>query len=106
MLPEKEIAQALHADRVVPVLVYRPHGPLGLEQLAAAVSQLNLAAGASGAYVRRAVALKQQTWQKLGELAETSARKTSQHVTASQIAATILEQYVAAISTKSGAGAE
>ena len=36
MLSEEQIRQALHASRVVPLAVARPHGPLGLEQLAAA----------------------------------------------------------------------
>jgi hypothetical protein len=40
MLTEKEIQQALHANRIVPLSVPNPHGPLGLEQLAAAVATL------------------------------------------------------------------
>jgi hypothetical protein len=38
MLREEAIRRALHAGRVVPLKVANPHGPLGLEQLAAAVS--------------------------------------------------------------------
>ena len=45
MLSEKQIQQALHASRVVPLAVAKPHGPLGLEQLAAAVSRVNPALG-------------------------------------------------------------
>ena len=39
MLSEKHIQQALHASRVVPLAVAKPHGPLGLEQFAAAVAR-------------------------------------------------------------------
>ena len=45
MLSEEEIRQALHASRVVPLAVPKPHGPLGLEQLAAAVARINPALG-------------------------------------------------------------
>jgi hypothetical protein len=38
VLTEEEIRRALHADRVVPLGVANPHGPLGLEQFAAAVA--------------------------------------------------------------------
>jgi hypothetical protein len=40
MLTEKDIQEALHAHRVVPLSVANPHGPLGLEQVAAAVAAL------------------------------------------------------------------
>ena len=40
MLSEKDIQQALHAHRVVALPALQPHGPLGLEQLAAAVARL------------------------------------------------------------------
>ena len=40
MLTEKEIQQALPASRVVPLSVPNPHGPLGLEQLTAAIANL------------------------------------------------------------------
>ena len=38
MLTEEQIRQSLHARRVIPLGVANPHGPFGLEQLAAAVS--------------------------------------------------------------------
>jgi hypothetical protein len=38
MLSEEAIRRALHASQVVPLKVDNPHGPLGLEQLAAAVA--------------------------------------------------------------------
>jgi hypothetical protein len=40
MLSQQEIQEALRARRVVPLGVSNPHGPLGLEQLAAAVARI------------------------------------------------------------------
>jgi hypothetical protein len=97
MLSEEHIRQALHASRVVPLAVVNPHGPLGLEQLAAAVSRINPALGSGDPRVRRPIALDHATWEKLEQLAETAAQTTSQHVTASQVAAAIIEQFVAAL---------
>jgi hypothetical protein len=96
MLSEEQIRQASHVSRVMPLGVAEPHGPLGLEQLAA-VSQINPALGPGNAPVRRPIALDQTTWERLDQLAETSAQITSQHVTASQVAAAIIEQFVAAL---------
>ena len=97
MLSEKHIQQALHASRVVPLAVAKPHGPLGLEQLAAAVARLNPALRHGGLGVRRPIALDHATWEKLEQLADAATQTTSQHVTASQVAATIIEQFVAAL---------
>jgi hypothetical protein len=97
MLSEEQIQQALRASHVVPLTVARPHGPLGLEQLAAAVSRINPVLGPGDPRVRRLVALDQATWEKLEQLAETAAQTTSQPVTASQMAVAIIEQYVAAL---------
>ena len=97
MLSEKQIQQALHASRVVPLAVAKPHGPLGLEQLAAAVARVNPALGSGGPGVCRPIALDHTTWEKLAQLANAATRTTSQHVTASQVAATIIEQFVAAL---------
>ena len=97
MLSEEQIRQALRASRVVPLAVAKPHGPLGLEQLAAAASRVNSALGSGDARVCRPIALDHATWEKLDRLAETAAQTTSQHVTASQVAATIIEQFVAAL---------
>jgi hypothetical protein len=47
--------------------------------------------------MRRPIALDQATWEKLDQLAETAVQTTSQHVTASQMAAAIIEQFVAAL---------
>jgi hypothetical protein len=97
MLSEEQIRQALRASRVVRLTGARPHGPLGLEQLAAAVSRINPALGSGDPSVRRPITLDQATWERLDQLAETAAQTTSQHVTASQVAAAIIEQFVAAL---------
>ena len=101
MLSEEHIRQALHASRVVPLAVAKPHGPLGLEQLAAAVSRINPALGSGSPRVRRPIALDRSTWEKLEQFAETTAWTTLQHVTASQVAAAIIEQYVEALPQRS-----
>ena len=97
MLLEEQIRQALHASRVVPLSVENPHGPLGLEQLAAAVSRINPVVGVAGQRVQRPVSLDCKTWEKLNRLAENTAQATSQPVTASQIAAVIIEEYIATL---------
>ena len=61
MLSEEQIQQALHASCVLPLAVAKPHGPLGLEQLAAAVSRINPALGPGDARVCRPIALDQAT---------------------------------------------
>lgn len=98
MLSKEQIRQLLHASRVVPLSVEKLHGPLELEQLAAAVSRINPSIGLDGMSVRRPVALDYKTWEKLDQLAETATQTTSQCVTASQIAAAIIEQFVATMS--------
>jgi hypothetical protein len=103
MFSEEQIRQALHASRVVPLAVATPHDPLGLEQLAAAVSRINPALGPGDTRVRRPIALDQATWEKLARLAETAAQTTSQRITASQVAAAIIEQFVAALPQRSEA---
>jgi hypothetical protein len=103
MLSEEQIRQALHASRVVPLAVAKPHGPLGLDQLAASASRINPALGPGDERVRRPIALDQATWERLDQLAETAVETTSQHVTTSQVAAAIIEQYVAALPQRSEA---
>ena len=97
MLSEKQIQQALHAGRVVPLAVVKPHGPLGLEQLTAAVSGINPALGSGDIGVCRLIVLDNATWEKLAQLASTATQTISQRVTASQVAASIIEQFVAAL---------
>jgi hypothetical protein len=97
MLSKEKIRQVLHASRVVPLSVAKPHGPLGLEQLAAAVSRINpeISSGTSG--VCRPVALDHEIWDKLDQLAATTSQTIAQRVTASQVAAAIIEQFVMAL---------
>lgn len=68
MLSEEHSNQALHADRVLPLGVANPHGPLGLEQLAEAVSRLSQPRTGTSR-VERPIGLPVETWQKLDELA-------------------------------------
>ena len=66
--------------------------------MAAAVSRVNPTLETGGLCVRRSIALDHETWEKLARLAETTAQTTSKHITASQVAAAIIEQFVAALS--------
>jgi hypothetical protein len=80
MLGEEEIRRALHAGRVVPLAVANPQGPLGLEQLAAAVAaqREDTQGRPSTDRERRPIALPVRTWEKLHALAaKTSARRNS-----------------------------
>jgi hypothetical protein len=97
MVTEDEIRQALHAGRVVPLRVPNPHGPLGLEQLAAAVARLQAGGEAADlpAHVRRPIDLPLATWEKLDHLAEASSRSTRTPVSAAELASAIIQQYVA-----------
>ncbi len=100
MLTEEQIRESLHAGRVIPLRVANPHGPLGLEQLAAAVLHH---AGQPGQLtdqprVRRPIELPAETWQKLDDLAAATGRTASAHLSASQLAAVIIEQAVANLS--------
>ncbi len=98
MLTIEEIQQALHARRAVPLPPGNYHGPLGLERLAAVVAQLGGPGGSSadGDRVRRAIELDVNTWEKLDQLAQATGQPAGRPVTASQIAAAIIEQFVAA----------
>ncbi len=96
MLTEEAIRRALHASRVVPLAVANPHGPLGLEQLAAAVATHREAAHAQPQpeRVRRPIELPVQTWEKLHALAAATSRAGTSPVSAGELAAAIIEQYV------------
>jgi hypothetical protein len=97
MLTEQQIQDALHASRVVPLLVPNPHGPLGLEQLAGAVAQ---AAGSSSpeGRVERALGLPLKTWEKLDGLARNATKTGARRISASDVAAALIEQAVRAAS--------
>jgi hypothetical protein len=96
MLREEDIRRALRASRVLPVEVRNPHGPLGLEQLAEAVARRTAAAHArpAEARVRRPIDLPAETWQKLDRLAEETSKATSSPVRPSELAASIIEDYL------------
>ena len=96
MLTEEEIRQALHASRVVPLGVVNPHGPLGLEQLAAAVAthRENTQGHPTTDRVRRPIELPMQIWEKLQALAATTSEASARPVSAGELAAAIIEQHL------------
>lgn len=96
MLTEEEICQALHASRVVSLAVANPHGPLGLEQLAAAVAahREHTQSHSPTDRVRRPIELPTQTWEKLHALAATTSEAGAPPVSAGELAAAIIERYV------------
>ena len=93
MLSEEQIKQSLHAHRVLPVGVANPHGPLGLEQLAEAVSRLS-GSPTAASRVERPIALPVETWEKLDHLARRASQTQPHPLTASDMAAAILEQAI------------
>ena len=106
MLSERDIRQALHASRVVPLPVANAHGPLGLEHLAAAVDNLRQSTQArlQEARVRRPIELPLTTWEKLHHLAATTSQTTATPVSPADLIAAIVEQFVATV--EDGAKAE
>ncbi len=95
MLTEKQIQEALHADRVIPIPVPNAHGPLGLAHLLQAVGQMPDTPVEKHDKIRRLVELSPETWQKLDQLAEDAGKTAAKPVTASQVAALILEHFAA-----------
>ncbi len=93
MLNEQAIVHALRASRVVPLGVAHPHGPLGLEQLAACVARVQ-----SADAVPLSVSLRRETRGVLERLARTAEQPTSRPLTAADVAAAIVEEYVATLS--------
>ena len=97
MLNQEEIQQALHASRVVPLAVQNLHGPLGLENLAEALARIphspTPTSGQAG--VRRLIQFNLDTWKKLEHFAQNRFSGASKPVTASEVAAAIIEQAVA-----------
>lgn len=96
MLTEEVIRSILHASRVVPLAVANPHGPLGLEQLAVAVAAHREAAQTHPSLerVRRPIELPVQTWEKLHALAAATPGVGTHPISAGELAAAIIEQYV------------
>jgi hypothetical protein len=92
MLTEQEIQKALKAARVVPIATANPHGPLGLQQLAAEIAVIR-----SPGSPTITIPLRAETWAKLQHLAESEVRNGSKVITAADIAAAIVERYVASL---------
>lgn len=97
MLNRDEIQSALGADRVVPLNVKNPHGPMGLEQLAAAVEQLDRQSTGAN-QIRRSISLPVEAWQKLDDLAQQLSEQSSRPVTASEVARSLVVQGIGAAS--------
>lgn len=101
MLSEQQIRDALHAGRVLPLGVANPHGPLGLDQLAEAVERARASHPSPSdshamSKVRRPLTLPAETWEKLDGLARAATKPGSPPLTASDVAAALLERFVKA----------
>ena len=95
MLSEKEIQEARHASRVLPLAVPNPHGPLGLEQLAETVERATrVSQSPTGQKVQRPLTLPLETWEKLDGLARAATRPGSRPFSASDVAAALIERSV------------
>lgn len=96
MLSEETIRRALHASRVAPLKIANPHGPLGLEQLAAAVAAYreSTPSPSSPAWVRRPIELPLRTWEKLHALAVATSQERAHPISTGELAAAIIEQYM------------
>ncbi len=92
MLDEAVFGKLLHASRIVPLNVANPHGPLGLEHLAAAVA---LARGENlPQRIERPISLSVEVWAKLDNLAHAQTLRSENRSCASEVAAVLLEQLV------------
>jgi hypothetical protein len=94
MLTEDQIAKALHASRVVALPSLNPHGPLGLEQLSEVITELSSKGRERGERVRRPIELSVDTWAKLDQLARGATPANARPLTASALAAALLERAV------------
>src|SRR5438105_14451698 len=95
MLSEQEIKKALRADRVLPISVPNLHGPLGWAHLARELARF-LGGNGSGAKLVKPLEMPAETWQKLQKLADEATRAEARPVTATEVAAAILQHYVGA----------
>ena len=94
MLSEQEIKQALRASRVAPMSIANPHGPFGWEQLAHTVAR-SFEQDTGAKKVVQSLEMPAETWQKLAQLADETARCMARPVSVSGVAAAILQRYVA-----------
>ena len=80
----------------MPLAVANPHGPLGLEQLAAAVASHRQGGQSTPNQdrVRRPIELPLQTWEKLHALAAATSKEGKAPVSTGELAAAIIEKYV------------
>jgi hypothetical protein len=95
MLSEQEIKQVLRASRVAPMPILSPHGPFGLAQLANTVARYLERDATQEMKVVQSLEMSAETWQKLEQLADQATRSTTRPVSESEVAAAILQQYVA-----------
>jgi hypothetical protein len=86
-----DMRRALKASRVVPLTTANPHGPLGLEQLAAEVGALR----GECRFPAVVVPLSPELWDKLQRLAEAAGRDRAEPVTAAGLVRDIVERYLA-----------
>ena len=93
MLSEQQIKHALRASRVMPMVVPNPHGPFGWEQLARTIAR-HLNSDSDEKKVVQVLELSAATWEKLQKLADEATRNTAHPVSASNLAAAILQEYV------------
>jgi len=104
MLSRDEIQTALRASRVVPLKVRNPHGPLGLEQLAAAVQQLDDRPSRETREIQRSISLPMEMWEKLDHVARQLTQGSSRRVTASDVATSLVLQGIGAVEQTGPAG--
>jgi len=80
----------------VPLKVANPHGPLGLEQLAAVVEahRHDAQTQPQPERVSRPIELPLRTWEKLHALAAASSQAGTPPLSTGELAAAIIEQYV------------
>jgi hypothetical protein len=90
MLSRDEIQTALGADRVIPLNIKNPHGPLGLEQLTASIQRMDPLSTESN-QIQRSISLPLETWDKLHDLAQQlSQLSPTRPVTASDVARSLV----------------
>jgi hypothetical protein len=97
VLDSHEIARALNASRVVDLYVASAHGPLGLEHLARVIEDLQAqpTSSASNGPDVLTIQIKTETRKKLEQLATAQLGKKQGPVSAADIAAAIVEHFVA-----------
>ena len=93
MLSEHDIRRALKASRVARVSTTNPHGPLGLEQLAADVATIR----DERRFPAVVVPLAPETWDKLQRLAEAERQKRAEPITTAELVQGIIERYLAGL---------